>query len=138
VIAREAVERDAVIVAAAISAGIHAALAPDHFAEGTGAGLGFLGSAVVLAGLAGALTLRPASPAALAGTAAVFAGLIGSYALAITSGVPLLHPDVEPVIGLALFTKAIEAVGLLAAAHLLRLGRPAVAAALAQPKGTLT
>ena len=29
-----------------------------------------------------------------------------------TTGVPVLHPDVEPVEGLALATKAIEAVGL--------------------------
>ena len=38
-----------------------------------------------------------------------------SYALAITTGLPVLHPDPEPVDGLALATKAIEAAGLLAA-----------------------
>lgn len=132
-----ALERDAVIVACAISAGIHAALTPDHFAEGRGAGLGFLGASVLLAALVIALTHRP-SAAAHAGTAAVLAGLLGSYALAITSGLPLLHPEPEPVEGLALFTKAIETGGLLAAAHLLWRARPTFALTLPRPKGTLT
>ena len=43
-----------------------------------------------------------------------------SYALAVTTGVPLLHPDREAVDLLALGTKAVETVGLLAAAGLLR------------------
>jgi hypothetical protein len=131
------VERDAVIVACAISAGIHAALAPDHFAEGTGAGLGFLAAVVLLAALAVALTRRP-SAAVLLGAVAVLAGLIGSYALAITSGLPLLHPEPEPVDGLAVFTKAVEAGGLLAAGHLLWRARPALALTFPRPRGTLT
>jgi hypothetical protein len=137
VITLAVVERDVVIVACAISAGVHAALAPDHFAEGTGAGLGFLGSAIVLAGLVAALTLRP-SPVALAGAIMLLAGLIASYALAITSGLPLVHPEPEPAGGLALATKVVEAAGLLAATHLLRRDRPAFAPALPRPKGTLT
>ena len=127
-----------VIVACAVSAGVHAALVPDHLAEGTGAGLGFLGSAIVLAGLAAALTRRP-STAALIGTIALLAGLIGSYAAAITSGLPLLHPMPEPVEGFAVFTKAVVAVGLLAAAHLLLRDRSALLLpVLPRPKGTLT
>ena len=131
-------ERDVLIVACAISAGIHAALAPGHFAEGTGPGLGFAAAAVLLAGLAVELTQRPASTLALAGAGAVLAGLVASYALATTTGLPLLHPDAEPVEGLALATKAIEAIGLLAAVHLLWRGRPAVAVTHLQPKGMLT
>jgi hypothetical protein len=136
VIAPAVLERDAVIIACAISVGIHAALTPDHFAEGTGAGLGFLGATVLLTLLVAALTWRP-GPAALVGSVAVLAGLIGSYGLAITSGLPLLHPESEPVDGLAVFTKAIEAGGLLAAAHLLWRERPAFALILQRPKGTL-
>ena len=49
----------------------------------------------------------------------VFVGLLGSYALATTTGLPVLHPDPEPVDGLALATKAIESIGLFAAASLL-------------------
>ena len=48
--------RDVVILACAISAGIHGALAPAHFEEGTGAGVGFVVSTVLLAGIAVALT----------------------------------------------------------------------------------
>ena len=117
-IGRAVLERDLVIVASAVSAGIHAALAPEHFGEGAGAGLGFLVSAILLAGLAVTLTRRVGTPA-LAATILTMAGLLVAYALAITSGVPVLHPDPEPVDGLALATKAVEVVGLLAAAHLL-------------------
>jgi hypothetical protein len=111
-------ERDLVIVACAISAGIHGALAPDHFAETTAAGLGFVAATMLLAALAVAVTVRPASTVAPAGAAAVLAGLLVSYALAVTTGLPLLHPNPEPVDGLGLATKAIELVGLLAATGL--------------------
>ncbi len=53
--------RDVVILGCAVSAGIHGALAPAHFAEGAGAGLGFVASTILLAGLAVFLTVRPAS-----------------------------------------------------------------------------
>lgn len=107
---------DIVILACAISAGIHAGLAPDHFAEGTATGIGFVGSAVVLAIVAVALTVRPASAVALAGAAVTFVGLIAAYVLATTTGVPVFQPGAEPVEGLALATKAVEAIGLVASA----------------------
>ena len=119
---------DIVILAAAISAGIHGALAPDHFAEGTGAGVGFVAATVMLAAVVVAAKLSPGSAAVFTGAAAVFAGLLVSYALATTTGVPLLHPEAEPVDGLALATKAVELVGLLAASTLIR--RPSVATTL--------
>ena len=126
---------DLVILACASSAGIHGALVRDHFEEGIGAGLGFVAATVVLAVLAVVLTRRPTQLALLA-TAAVFAGLIASYALVITTGFPVLHAEPETVDGLALFTKAVEAIGLVLAASLLR--RPSLAVTLKQPKGTLT
>ena len=125
---------DIVILTCAISAGIHAALAPDHFEEGTGAGVGFVVATVLLLGLAVALTKQP-SQLVLVSTVAVFAGLIASYALVLTTGVPLLHPEVEAVEGLALFTKAVEAVGVVTAASLVR--RPSLPV-FSQAKGTLT
>ncbi|MBD0348289.1 MAG: hypothetical protein ICV59_03975 [Thermoleophilia bacterium] len=126
---------DVVILACAISAGIHGALVPGHLDEGTGPGLGFAAATAALAALVVWLTRRPASLPALATAAATLASLLASYALAITTGLPLLHPDAEPVDGLALATKAIEAAGLLAATSLL--WRP-FAVTLLQPKGTLT
>ncbi len=126
---------DAVVLACAISAGIHAALAPEHFRETTAAGSGFVVSAVLLAALAVVLTRRP-SEAAFAAAVLVFAGLIGSYVLAVTTGIPGVHPDVDPVEGLALATKAVEAAGLALAASGLRF-RP-LHLELTNPKGTLT
>jgi hypothetical protein len=126
---------DLVILACAISAGIHGALVRDHFQEGTGAGLGFAVATVLLAVLAVVLTRKP-TQLALVATTAVFAGLIASYALVLTTGFPLLHHEPEAVDALALFTKAIEAVGLVLAASLLR--RQSLAITLTQPKGTLT
>jgi hypothetical protein len=126
---------DAVILSCAISAGIHGALVPDHFEEGTGAGIGFIVAAVALGVLAVVLTRAPGE-LALGVTAIVFAGLIASYALATTVGFPILHPEPEAIDGPALFTKAVEAAGLVLAASLLR--RPSLAPIVRQPKGTLT
>jgi hypothetical protein len=130
-----ALRTDLVILTCAISAGIHGALVRDHFREGTGAGLGFAVATVVLAVLAVVLTRKP-TQLALVATAAVLAGLIASYALVLTTGFPALHPQPEAVDSLALFTKAIEAIGLVLAASLLR--RPSLAITVTQPKGTLT
>ena len=99
---------DLVVLACAVSAGIHGALAPAHFEERQGRGAGFVVAAVLLAVLAVELTRRPGSRSALAAAVAVFVGLLASYGLAVTTGVPLLHPEAEPVEGLALATKAIE------------------------------
>jgi xanthine/uracil permease len=136
-IALASVERDAVILACASSAGIHAALTPSHFAEAAGAGVGFLASAVLLAVLVPVLRRRETAAVLLA-TIAVLIGLVGGYALAITSGLPLLHPEPEPITGLALFTKAVEIAGVLAALHLLWRGRPAVAVTHLSVKGRLS
>lgn len=132
------VGRDFVIVACAISAGIHGALVPAHFAETTASGVGFLGAAVVLAALVVALTRRPGSTTALALAAIALLGLLTSYALATTTGLPLFRPDPEPVDRLALATKAIEAAGLLAVVHLLRRDRPALTLTVTRPKGMTT
>ena len=126
---------DIVVLTCAISAGIHGALVREHFGEGAGAGLGFLVATVLLAGLAVALTYKP-TQAALAAAVLVFAGLIASYFLAVTTGVPVLHPDVEPVDGLALFAKAIEIAGLVTATTQIR--RPSFVLDFNQPKGTTT
>ena len=115
------VERAVLVVACAVSAGIHRALVRDHLAEGVGPGAGFLIATVLLIGLAGALSIR-VSRELLVASAAVMAGLIVAYLFAVTTGLPFLHPEVEPVDGLALFTKAVEAIGLLAALDLLGLG----------------
>jgi hypothetical protein len=126
--------RDLVIVACAISAGIHGALVLGHFDEGIGPGAGFLAATVLLAAFATAITLLPASELAVAGAAFVLAGLLASYLLATTTGLLVLHPHPEPVDGLAFATKAIEAGGLLVATALLL--RPSLALRNPRLKGT--
>ena len=125
---------DIVILACAISAGIHGALAPEHFGEAIGAGAGFVAATVLLVVLVVALPGRPTRRVAAAAAAAVLAGLIASYSLAVATGLPLLHPEPEGIDRLALFTKAVEAGGLTAASSLLW-RRPAGALTL-EPKGT--
>jgi CHASE2 domain-containing sensor protein len=124
---------DVVILACAVSAGIQAALVPEHFAEGAGTGIGFVLAALAAAVCAVLLTRNPSRLSLLA-AAAVLAGLILSYVLVLVTGLPVLHPDREPVEGLALFTKAVEAIGLVVAASGVRLRSPV----LFHPKGTLT
>ena len=131
---RATLDRDLVVVACALSAGIHAALAPSHLDGGSAAGGGFLAAAVLLGALTVALT-RHASAPMVALAAVTLAGLIASYAGAITSGFPVLHPSPEPVDGLAFATKAIEIVGLLSATALLR---QRVAITHERQKGALT
>jgi hypothetical protein len=121
-----------VILTCAVSAGIHGALVEDHFREGAGAGIGFAVATVLLAAVALMLTRRP-SQFALFAAAAILTGLIAAYGFAITTGVPVLHPEVETVDGLALFTKAVEGLGAVAAMSLVR---PKSFVSLTQPKGT--
>jgi hypothetical protein len=120
---------DIVIISCAISAGIHGALAPEHVAEGTGPGLGFVVSTVLLGAVAVVLT-RSVSALALTVAAALLTGLLGAYALAVTTGLPVLHPETEALDGLALFAKAVETLGLAAALTALLFHT--------QPKGTTT
>jgi hypothetical protein len=136
VITRAAIERDLVIVAFAISAGIHAALVPDHWTEGAAAGAGFAIATVLLGAVAVALT-RGLSTVPLAATILLFGGLLASYGLAVTTGLPVFHPHPEAVGGLAVFTKAVELLGLLAATHLLWQRRFALFLTSPRPKGTL-
>jgi hypothetical protein len=130
------VERDLIIVSCAISAGIHAALTPEHLREETAAGVGFLVSTLLLAVLCVVLTHRPGSRVAAGVAGAVLSALLASYALAVTTGVPLLHPEPEPADGLGLATKAIELVGLAVAIHLVANGRPVRRLTRLQPKET--
>ena len=101
--------RDVLILACAVSAGVHAALAPEHAT--------FVPAALALGVLAVGLARSPA-PLFVDGAIVVLGGLIVAYAFAATTGIPLVHPESEPVTGLAVATKAIEALGVLAAFQL--------------------
>ena len=113
--------RDVVVLMCAISAGVHAALAPAHLDESTAAGAGFVAAAAALA-FVGVAMNRSARAVVPAAAALVFSGLIVSYVLATTTGVPVLQPEPEAVDTVALATKAFEILGLLASSSLV-LGR---------------
>jgi hypothetical protein len=117
--------RDLIVVACAVSAGVHAALVPEHLEDGAAAGAAFAAAAVLLAAAAVAVTVRPRAPL-VAATAALLFGLIAAYLLTVTTGLPVVHPEPDAVEGLALATKLVEAAGL--AAALSTLAAPAVVA----------
>ena len=75
-----------VVLAAAVSAGIHAGLVPEHLAEMPLLGVSFIVSVLALLAIAAALAIRPEAqlPASLA--AFLFAGLILAYAASRTTG----------------------------------------------------
>ena len=104
--------RDGLIVCCAISAGVHAALVPEHLRERAVTGVGFAvaTAALVVAGIG--LTARPVSRAVTRFTIVVLLSLVVGYAIASTSGIPILHPEVDPLDAIGLLTKAVEVLGL--------------------------
>jgi hypothetical protein len=100
------------IMACAVSAGVHAVLAPAHLQEGTMLGLGFGAAALALAALAVALDLRPWSRAAMHAAVLVLGGLIVAYLATRTASVPLMGDHREPLDAVGVATKLIEALGL--------------------------
>jgi hypothetical protein len=130
-----AAKRDLLIVTCAVSAGIHAALVPEHLAESAAAGSGFIAATVLLAAAAVALTVSSDLRPAAAGTGLLLIVLLVSYALVVWRGVPVLHPETEPIDALAVVTKAIEALGLGLASTFLRRPRLAPLLSLRQREG---
>lgn len=108
-----------VIAACAASTGAHVALTPEHLEHEPAMGVAFIVASLLTFTLATALTLRLRSTM-LAGTAAVvFAGLIAAYVLNVATGIPGLSDGPEPVDLAGAGTKAVEAIGLIFALHLM-------------------
>ena len=106
---------DALVVAGAVGAGVHAALAPEHLREWAPHGTSFLAAAVVLGVAVAALALRPADVRAARTVGLVLATLVAGYVATRLAAVPPLDPDREPFDALGICTTAIEAAGLLLA-----------------------
>jgi hypothetical protein len=117
-------------VCCAISAGVHAALVPEHLRESVVTGAGFVVATTVLVLVIIGVTVWPQSQAVTSFGALVLLGLVVSYAVASTSGIPILHPDVDPVDTLGVMTKAVEVLGLGLA---LQLRRPAKGRTIPMP-----
>jgi hypothetical protein len=109
---------DVVLLAGAVSAGVHAALAPEHVREWLPLGAAFIVAASAVAVALVAFTLRPGSPWPARLLAGLLGGLVAAYGLTRLAALPPLDPDREPLDALGVCTCAVEAVGVLSATHL--------------------
>jgi hypothetical protein len=107
--------RTLLLVAGAVSAGVHAGLAPEHLHEWPPLGAAFVAAAAAAALAVAALVLRPASlwPARILG--ALLGGMVVAYALTRLAALPPLDPDREALDLLGVCTCVVEAAGLVAA-----------------------
>jgi hypothetical protein len=107
--------RTVLLLAGAVSAGVHAGLAPEHLHEWPPLGAAFAAAAAAAALAVAALVLRPASlwPPRVLG--ALLGGMIVAYALTRLAALPPLDPDREALDLLGVCTCAVEAAGLVAA-----------------------
>ena len=102
-------------LAVTFSAGIHAALVPEHLGEVPLLGDAFILAAVVGAAIAAALVLRPDNRGLPVPAGLFCLGQIVAWALFVTVQVPLFSGTPEPVEAIALVSKAAEALGILLA-----------------------
>jgi CDP-diglyceride synthetase len=112
--------RAAVVLVCAASAGVHAALVPEHLHEGGP----LLGGAFALSALALALSallarLPEYDPWAVELALVVLAANVLAYVLSRTTGLPVLIPDPEEVDLLGVVTTVAEAVGVVVGVALL-------------------
>jgi hypothetical protein len=107
--------RTLLLVAGAVSAGVHAGLVPEHLHEWPPLGAAFVASAAAVALSVAALVLRPESLWPPRILATLLGGLIVAYALTRLAALPPLDPDREPLDLLGVCTCAIEAAGLVVA-----------------------
>lgn len=106
---------DALVVAGAAGAAVHAVLAPEHLREWAPLGASFAAGSAVLAVGVVALALRP-SDRRIAGVVAFVLGVfVVGYVTTRLTAVPPLDPDREAFDVLGICTTAIEAAGLLVA-----------------------
>jgi hypothetical protein len=117
--------RNLLLIAVALSAGVHTGLAPSHLREEPLLGIGFVGAAVTLTAIAVAFTRRLDQRRSAGAAAALLGSLIAGYVATRTVGLPgLEHEGWDP---LGLGTSAVELAGVAAAVHLIRNARKEIA-----------
>ncbi len=116
--------RYVVVFVCATSAGVHAALVPQHLGESRALGLTFALSAGALA-LSALVVRNPRHDSWAPMTAGALLGLTAlAYALSRSTGIPWLIPDPEHLDVLGLATSAAEVVAALAATLLITRKEP--------------
>jgi hypothetical protein len=108
------------LTACAFSAGTHLALAPEHLVESAALGLGFLAAAALLLALGLGAYTRPHSVRIPLLIALLSAALIAAYIASRSVGLPILHPEPEPMDAVGVTTKAAELVALILSLRLYR------------------
>jgi hypothetical protein len=109
--------RDLLTIALAVSAGVHAALAPEHWRERPLLGLGFAAAAATLAVAVVWLQAAPSAPAARFALV-VLGGLSVLYLASRTHGLPVTGREEWDVVGIA--TQAVQLAGIAMATALAR------------------
>src|SRR4029453_17905735 len=109
-----------ILSACAFSAGAHIALAPKHLVESAALGLGFLAAAALLLALGLGAYTRPHSVRIPLLIALLSAALIAAYIASRSVGLPILHPEPEPMDAVGVTTKAAELVALILSLRLYR------------------
>jgi drug/metabolite transporter (DMT)-like permease len=94
-----------------ISAGVHAALVPEHWSEERLMGVSFVVAAVALAGCAWLLNRYPRSAWTVRSAAALLVGLIAAYAVTRIGPAARVFGHAEEVDALGVATKAVELIG---------------------------
>lgn len=101
--------RDALTVVVAVSAGVHAALVPEHWHERPALGIGFALAAAALAAVAVALQLGRPAPVAPACAGILLAALTVLYLASRTAGLPLTGREEWDSVGVA--TQVVQLAG---------------------------
>jgi hypothetical protein len=107
--------RTVLLLAGAVSAGVHAGLAPEHLHEWPPLGAAFIAAAASSALAVAALVLRPESPWPPRVLATLLGGMVVAYGLTRLAALPPLDPDREALDLLGVCTCAVEAAGVVAA-----------------------
>jgi hypothetical protein len=112
-----------ILICCALSSGVHVGLAPEHLAESSRLGAGFLIAAAMLLVAGLAVFVYPRADVPPLATALVCAGLLAAYAASRTVGLPGLEPEREALDAIGLITQTPQLVALVLALRLYRENR---------------
>jgi hypothetical protein len=110
---------EGLLIACALSAGVHIVLAPEHLSKSVLLGLSFIAAAVLLLALGLGVYMHPQSGLLALAIALLSSALIAAYAASRTVGLPVLHPAPEALDAIGVITKAVEAIALALSVRLL-------------------